>query len=70
MIYIYSKEMCGACMNRKEELNKQGIEFEERGGQRILEPEDEIDHEMFLKIAMSGKALTPLELPQEIEIEK
>jgi hypothetical protein len=55
-------------MNRKEELVEQDIEFEERGGQRILEPEDEIDHEMFLKIAMSGKPLTPLELPQEIEI--
>lgn len=69
MIYLYSKPMCGACVERKNQLVHDNTPFEERSGNRILEPEDEIDHEMFLKLAMSGKAVSPLELPQEIEIE-
>jgi hypothetical protein len=68
MIFLYSKPMCSACIVRKKSLDDAGIPYEDRDGQRILEPEDEVDHEMFLKIAMSGRALTPLELPQEIEI--
>jgi len=68
MIYLYSKEMCGACEAREKELKEAGIPFEKREGERILDPVDEIDHEMFIKLAMDGKAVSPLSLPQEIEI--
>ncbi len=70
MIYLYSKPMCSACMERKEELHKQGLVFIERDSGRILAPLDDIDKEAVIQISMQGKAITNIELPVEIEINK
>lgn len=68
MKYIYTKEMCGACIELKEKYNSEGVPFEERSAARILKPEDDIDREAFIQIAQTGKNPTQPELPVEVEI--
>lgn len=68
MKYIYTKPMCGACIELKEKYRSEGIQFEERKAERILQPEDEIDKEAFIKIAQSGANPTQPELPVEVDV--
>lgn len=68
MKYIYTKEMCSACHDLKKHYKELGIEYEEREADRITNPQDDIDKDMFIKIAQEGKSLNPIELPVEIDI--
>ena len=43
MIYLYSIENCSACEKLKAHYIKNNIKFEERSGDRMKNPEDEID---------------------------
>ena len=67
MKYIYTKEMCSACIELKNKYKAEGTEYEERKAERILQPEDEIDREMFMEIARTGANPTHPILPCEIE---
>jgi len=60
--------MCGACKELKAKYKAEGIEFEERDANRLIEPLDEYDHEMFLKLAQEGKNPVQPELPVEIDV--
>ncbi len=68
MKYIYTKDMCSACIALKKNYRSKGIQFAERDAKRITQPKDEIDKEMFIKVAQDGMSPTDITLPVEIDI--
>ncbi len=69
MKYIYTKDLCSACINLKRGYDADGVVYKERDANRLVEPLDEIDHEMFLKLAQTGKNPAQPELPVEIDVD-
>jgi len=68
--YIYTKPMCGACIELKKSLDLQGIKYEERSAARLEFPEDEVDREAFLEeVVMRGKDPKAITLPIEYNYE-
>ena len=68
MIYLYTKDMCGACLELKQKYKDEGIEYKERSAERLVTPVDVIDKEMFLKLAMEGGDPVRPTLPVHIEV--
>lgn len=57
MKYIYTKDLCGACIDLKSKYKEQGIEFIERDGNRLSNPgddRDEVDQEAFVQLSMQN----------------
>lgn len=66
MIYIYTKEMCSACEEKKERYRIMGVEYVERDADRLKNPGgdvDEIDRRAFAQLAMQNNML-----PVEVEM--
>ena len=67
MEYVYTAPNCPRCDALKEKLNKKGIEFIERKGTRLSNPEadgDDIDIEAFVQLSMQNMVL-PVQITKE-----
>lgn len=54
MLYLYSVESCPKCIKLKEHYAKHNIKFEERSGDRLKNPEDEIDLEALVEASSTN----------------
>lgn len=60
MKYIYTKDMCGACISQKKEWDKQNVMYEERSADRLSPlfiEKDNVDIEAFLQLQMQNQTL-------------
>lgn len=64
MKYIYTMDMCSACVELKVVYDAQGIEYVERDGDRLKNPKDvdDIDKKAFAQLAFQGNVF-----PVEVE---
>ncbi len=64
MIYIYTKDFCSACVDLKEKYRKEGVDFVERDGNRLIAPagdRDSIDLDALTVLAMQNMTF-PIEV--------
>ncbi len=69
---IYTKEMCGACIALKKDLDRQGIKYEERSLEQLESQAEDVDEKAFEseiigKVIMKGKDLKSVTLPIEYD---
>ncbi len=64
MIYIYTQDMCSACIDLKAKYDAGGIEYIERDGGRLKTPaedRDSIDVDAFVQLSINNMAF-PVEV--------
>ena len=69
---IYTKDMCGACIALKKDLDRQGIKYEERSLEQLESQAEDVDKKAFKseiieKVIMKGKDLKSVTLPIEYD---
>jgi len=69
---IYTKDMCGACIALKKDLDRQGIKYEERSLEQLESQAEDVDEKAFEseimeKVIMKGKDLKSVTLPIEYD---
>ena len=69
---IYTKDMCGACIALKKDLDRQGIKYEERSLEQLESQAEDVDEKAFKseiieKVIMKGKDLKSVTLPIEYD---
>ncbi len=68
MIYIYTKDMCSACIELKAKYDADGVEYIERDGDRLKNPapdRDSIDVDAFVQLSMQN-----MTFPVSIDVEE
>lgn len=66
MKYIYTKDICSACIELKAKYDSDGTKYEERDADRLKNPANDVDD--IDKIAFAQLAAQNMALPVEVTI--